>query len=203
MKKLIKYFLFLSILFILFSGVSSGIWADVDESECLKFYYMYQPGSVADPLPVLDLDKLIQRPDIIIIQATITNEEIHWNTPDGNYPSDYDLDPMKYYEEKEYLMQVNAVLKGDFDKNQSLLITNYKRVSFEEGDECIFFIRQEPSGNSFNYYLFESYGYLIKNDTNKYEGEAYNLKYKKLEAMINYSNDPSFMNRLRMFLASF
>ncbi|MCL2141326.1 MAG: hypothetical protein FWH46_00365 [Methanimicrococcus sp.] len=201
MKKLIKYFLFLSIFFILFSGISSGIWTDVDESECLKFYHMYQPGTVNDMTPLLPLDELIQRSNLIIIQATITNEEIHWNTPDGTYPSDYDLDPMKYYEEKEYLMQVNAVLKGDFDKNQALFITNYRSVSFEEGDECIFLIGQQPSGNSFNYYYD---GHMIKNDdTNTYDGPEYHVKYKKFKAQVDFSNNPSFINRLKLFFASF
>ena len=147
----------------------------------------------------------------IVVSATVT-ESIKWTdeTEEGRKKLEELGSPWTYPYGRECYLDVNDVLKGNFEINQIYLKTDVNSPSLAVGEEYILFIqRTEPDfpvdeeGRLFigpsNYQLLETqgyyyqlYGYLIKNGSN-YEGfERVSVSKTELENLIYSWNNENF-----------
>jgi hypothetical protein len=129
-------------------------------------------ASFAD-MPPVNIPFGVQN-SVLIVSATVAESKEWWNTPDGKpWQSDPQNpkpgeNPFEYYD-KECYLDVNDVLKGDFEMYQIFLRTNVMNSDFKEGTECILFIdRSEQSGN---YYYSICSPVLLKTGSS-YQGKG-------------------------------
>jgi hypothetical protein len=156
----------------------------------------------------------------IVVSATVT-ESIRWtdDTEEGQKKLEELGSPWTYPYGRECYLNVNDVLKGNFEINQIYLKTDMNSPNLAVGEEYILFIRRaEPDfpvdEESFlftvigpsnyrileaqgHYYLIQSrYGFLIKNGSN-YEGIA-NISRNELDNLIYFLDDERFGWHLKM-----
>ncbi|MDV0445945.1 hypothetical protein MmiAt1_15490 [Methanimicrococcus sp. At1] len=119
--------------------------------------------------------------------------------------------------EKEVILKVDDVLKGDLSPQTVILHSNYKPLNFEIGDEFVFFISEGYDGK---YKVMTTQGYLknMKSDADvgsgvdadidagaEYAGERFKSTYADLKEKIEKSNlgivdpvDPVVMDTLEV-----
>ena len=85
--------------------------------------------------------------------------------------------------EKEVLLAIDDVLKGDLNPETITVFSNYKPLNFETGNEFIFFV-SELEGN---YSVMTTQGYL-KNTGLKYEGLRFGTTYDVFKEKVAKSN---------------
>ena len=156
----------------------------------------------------------------IVVSATVT-ESIKWtdDTEEGQKKLEELGSPWTYPYGRECYLDVNDVLKGNFEINRIYLKTDTNGPNLAVGEEYILFIqRTEPASpvdeklilsiGPSNYQILEAqgyyyriqstYGFLVKNGSN-YEGIGRSSVSKnELENLIYSSGDESFGLRLKM-----
>jgi len=137
----------------------AGGLMDGDNGTQLRMSYDYPP---------LPLSHYVEN-SVIIVSATVTKstewtDEAHFK--ELGSPWIYPTNPYG----RECYLDVNEVLKGNFEINQIYLKTDMKTPSLSVGEEYILFIDNSEI-NSSGYQIRAPTGYLIKNGS-RYEGDS-------------------------------
>ena len=129
------------------SDAPSGLMADM----CIEYAQLTLPDYV-------DSD--------IIVSATVT-KSIEWtdDTEEGKKKIEELGSPWINPHGKECYLNVNDVLKGNFEMNQIYLKTDVDDPNFSVGEEYILFIKAPETENQ-NYQIQEPLGYLVKKGSN-------------------------------------
>ena len=138
--------------------------------------------------PLLPFSYYIKESDIVV-SVTVT-ESIRWTkeTEEGQKKIRELGSPWAYPYGKECYLDVNDVLKGNFEINQIYLKTDMENPNFAVGEEYILFINTSKSINS-NCRIMETNGFLIKKDSN-YEGieKGLSISINELKDLLNFSD---------------
>jgi len=164
MEKRQKQILIFLTVIILILAVATIIWKsssnDVESGKNLKAVLDYNPNAVYKEF---NLNSIISEADFIFKGTVIES------TIDGN--------------EKEVILTVDDVLKGDLNPETITVFSNYQPLKFEKDDEFVFFI-SELEGN---YSVMTTQGYL-KNTGSNYEGLRFRTTYDAFKEKVAKSN---------------
>ena len=108
-------------------------------------------GSYAGCYPQVTFSQYVKR-SVLVVSATVTESKEEWDTPDGN-PWQFDPEnprpgegPSDHYY-KECYLDVNEVLKGNFEINRILFKTNTITPEFKVGEEYVLLITISEQGD--------------------------------------------------------
>ena len=156
-------------------------------------------GSDAGLNPKVTFSQYLKRSELIVSVNVIESQE-QWDTPDGK-PWQYNPEnskpgegPSDHYN-KECYMDVNEVLKGNFEIDRILLKTNALTPDFKEGEEYIVFIAcSEQNGT----YCYKAIGPLLLKNGSVYQG-AINPQTPPISKTYDEMKKAIFISKLNPF----